>query len=360
MDPARWRKIERAFDRALELCRSAAKEEFFNPELYHNLARVHLAFGAVGWDNSDGTLDGSLANDASQGGTAGVYTATIEVDDGEGGTDTYTLTIDVSNIDPVGADNNVNANDGDDLTGTSVAVGVTDADNDTPLTYAVTGGSLPSGITLNADGTLNGSLPNDASQGGAGLVMPYLQVKDADGRWRTVIEDMGIPAGKPKTIVVDVADKFLSASRQVRIVTNLCVYWDEIFLAAPVFQSQRGGPEARLTDLHAGAAELRFRGFSRVVIHPERKQPERFVYAERRAQALGDVLIGRRLVDGAGRAHLHQFALGQHADAVGQGHRLQLVVGDIEDRGAQVLLDAFQLDPQVLQQSLCVPRRTTR
>ena len=36
---------ERRFDRALELCRSAAKEEFFNPALYQNLARVHLAFG---------------------------------------------------------------------------------------------------------------------------------------------------------------------------------------------------------------------------------------------------------------------------------------------------------------------------
>ena len=37
--------VERRFDQALELCRSAAKEEFFNPELYHNLARVHMAFG---------------------------------------------------------------------------------------------------------------------------------------------------------------------------------------------------------------------------------------------------------------------------------------------------------------------------
>jgi tetratricopeptide (TPR) repeat protein len=36
---------KRRFDQALELCRSAAKEEFFNPELYRNLARVHLAFG---------------------------------------------------------------------------------------------------------------------------------------------------------------------------------------------------------------------------------------------------------------------------------------------------------------------------
>jgi hypothetical protein len=111
--------------------------------------------------------------------------------------------------------------------------------------------------------------------------MPYLQVKDGEGRWRTVIEDMGIPAGKPKTIVVDLAGKFLSTSRQVRIVTNLCVYWDEIFLA-----EGGGEPEARLSDLYPDAAELRFRGFSRVVIHPERKQPERFVYAERRAQAM--------------------------------------------------------------------------
>ena len=36
---------ESRFDRALDLCRAAAKEEFFNPVLYHNLARVHLVFG---------------------------------------------------------------------------------------------------------------------------------------------------------------------------------------------------------------------------------------------------------------------------------------------------------------------------
>jgi len=36
---------ERRLERALELCRSAAREEFFNPEHYLNLARLHLAFG---------------------------------------------------------------------------------------------------------------------------------------------------------------------------------------------------------------------------------------------------------------------------------------------------------------------------
>lgn len=36
---------KRRFDQALELCRSAAKEEFYNPELYRNLAQLHLIFG---------------------------------------------------------------------------------------------------------------------------------------------------------------------------------------------------------------------------------------------------------------------------------------------------------------------------
>ena len=37
--------VDRRFGEALEMCRSAAKEEFFNPALYHNLARVHFVFG---------------------------------------------------------------------------------------------------------------------------------------------------------------------------------------------------------------------------------------------------------------------------------------------------------------------------
>ena len=76
----------------------------------------------------------------------------------------------------------------------------------------------------------DGSTFLGATQEHADLTFPYLQVKDAAGNWKTVVEDMGIPSGKPKTIAVDLTGKFLSASREVRIVTNLCVYWDEIFL----------------------------------------------------------------------------------------------------------------------------------
>lgn len=37
--------VERRFNKGLELCGAAVKEEFFNPDLYLNLARVHLSFG---------------------------------------------------------------------------------------------------------------------------------------------------------------------------------------------------------------------------------------------------------------------------------------------------------------------------
>ncbi|WP_321474859.1 FG-GAP-like repeat-containing protein [uncultured Paludibaculum sp.] len=108
----------------------------------------------------------------------------------------------------------------------------------------------------------------------AGLVTPQLQVRDKTGQWVTVIEDMGMPAGKPKTIAVDLTGKFLGNSREVRIVTNLCLYWDEIFLS-----ETNAAPQVRMTELAAGQTDLHFRGFSKNVVDPERKQPERFFYA---------------------------------------------------------------------------------
>jgi hypothetical protein len=113
-----------------------------------------------------------------------------------------------------------------------------------------------------------------AAQSGHALVSPYLQVKDQSSQWQTVIADMGMPSGKTKTIVVDLSGRFLSDSREVRIVTNMCVYWDEIFLG-----EDASAPEARLTALNAQSANLHFRGFSRLRVHPQRKQPESFDYA---------------------------------------------------------------------------------
>jgi tetratricopeptide (TPR) repeat protein len=140
------------------------------------------------------------------------------------------------------------------------------------------GNSAPTGkATLLLNGWVDwpdGSTFRRASQESkGGLVMPFLQVQDAGGVWRTVNPDMGMPAGKPKTIVVPV--EFLSASRKVRIVTNLCVYWDEIFLSE---DASDGGAAKRLIPFDS--ADLHFRGFSASRIDPQRKQPDTFLYGK--------------------------------------------------------------------------------
>jgi hypothetical protein len=153
---------------------------------------------------------------------------------------------------------------------------------------------------------------------GGGLVMPYLQVRDRNGAWKTVIEDMGIPAGKPKTIAVDLTGKFLSSSRQIRIVTNLCVYWDQIYLS-----EQIEPPQSTLTPLDPADADLRFRGFSRPVVDPERRQPESFEYADWRAHSMWNPTPGLYTRFGDVRALL------THADdrlvVMGSGDEIRLL-----------------------------------
>jgi tetratricopeptide (TPR) repeat protein len=118
----------------------------------------------------------------------------------------------------------------------------------------------------------DGSTFRAASQNDhARLVMPYLQMQDAAGNWMTVNEDMGMPSGKPKTIAVDL--RFPSSSRKLRIVTSLCVYWDEIFLS----EGESAAAE-RPAIVPLNSAELHFRGFSETRVDPERKQPDTFYY----------------------------------------------------------------------------------
>lgn len=106
-----------------------------------------------------------------------------------------------------------------------------------------------------------------SQEGKGGLIPPYLQIKDSTGHWKTINPDMGMPDGKPKTIAVEVPP-----AREYRIVTNLCVFWDEIYLAQPAAQQ----PALRTVPL--STADLHFRGFSKNIVSSNREQPERFLY----------------------------------------------------------------------------------
>ncbi|HEY3118994.1 MAG TPA: hypothetical protein VGL15_00095, partial [Vicinamibacteria bacterium] len=95
-----------------------------------------------------------------------------------------------------------------------------------------------------------------AHQAGLAMQPPRLEVEDASGRWQTAVDDIGIPVGRPQTIVVDLAGRWRGPSRRVRIVTNMRIYWDQVRVAesAPAPQTT-----ARLDPT---AATLSERGFS--------------------------------------------------------------------------------------------------
>jgi tetratricopeptide (TPR) repeat protein len=131
-----------------------------------------------------------------------------------------------------------------------------------------------------------------AQQSGKETKLPALQVKDARGRWRTVIEDIGIPVGRPQTVTVDLTGKFLSASREIRILTNMRIYWDQILV-----DTSDGNSPAQLTRLDPLVASLRWRGFSREVT-PDGREPFGYDYDKISYTSPWKVMPGRYTREG--------------------------------------------------------------
>ena len=104
-------------------------------------------------------------------------------------------------------------------------------------------------------------------------VLPYLQALDAEGEWQTVIDIIGLPAGKNKTIAIDLTGKFLSDDRRVKIATDMQIYWDAAFF------SVGGDLPIRVTELTPDRADLHYRGFS-AMYRPTPHAPHLFDYDE--------------------------------------------------------------------------------
>ena len=113
-----------------------------------------------------------------------------------------------------------------------------------------------------------------ASQRGLAMQPPIVQVRDASGTWQTAIADMGFPVGRPQTVVVDMAGRFRGPSREVRIVTNMRIYWDQVLV-----ETSGGTSSTRVTRLDPASAELRARGFS-AETSPDGREPYGYEYAK--------------------------------------------------------------------------------
>ena len=102
-----------------------------------------------------------------------------------------------------------------------------------------------------------------------------LEAQDRSGRWVMVSPDLGFPAGKNKTVLIDlqqVTAAGVAHARRLRLRTNLEVYWDRLAVAEVVERAQLS-----TLRLQPERAELRYRGFSQTD-YSNRRQPEIPVY----------------------------------------------------------------------------------
>jgi hypothetical protein len=137
-----------------------------------------------------------------------------------------------------------------------------------------------------------------ASQAGVEMRPPALQVRNRTGEWQTVIDEIGFPVGRPQTVVVDLDGKFLSASREVRIVTSMRIYWDRIQVASAV-----EAVRPVVTRLDPLTATLRWRGLSAETT-PDGREPFGYDYARVSSMMPWKALIGRYTREGDVRSLL--------------------------------------------------------
>ncbi len=131
-----------------------------------------------------------------------------------------------------------------------------------------------------------------AHQAGLQLLPPSLEVKGPDGRWHTTIEDIGMPVGRPQTVVVDLSETVPAAAREVRIRTTMRIYWDQVLV-----DSSDGRASQTITRLDPITADLRWRGFS-AEISPDGREPYGYDYDRVSALAPWKLLPGRYTREG--------------------------------------------------------------
>ncbi len=126
-----------------------------------------------------------------------------------------------------------------------------------------------------------------ASQAGLAPIEPYLEVRDVRGAWRRAAVAVGIPVGRPQTIPLDLSNVLRPGEHEVRVTTNMRVYWDRVLVGTTVSTQALAH-----TELGLAAATLRERGFSREV-RPDGEDPPGYDYARVSPDSPWKVFAGR-------------------------------------------------------------------
>ncbi|MGC2819237.1 MAG: FG-GAP-like repeat-containing protein [Candidatus Sulfotelmatobacter sp.] len=100
-----------------------------------------------------------------------------------------------------------------------------------------------------------------ASQAGVHAISPFVEALGADGKWLRVVDDMGFPAGGPRTMTADLSGKLPRGTRKIRITTNLQIYWDSILVSRTPQESKNKAKSVHLTAVPLTRANLDYHGF---------------------------------------------------------------------------------------------------
>jgi hypothetical protein len=114
---------------------------------------------------------------------------------------------------------------------------------------------VASGWVYPTDGSINMAIGQGSRPGPKGI---RLEVPDGHGGWAVAEPDLGFPAGKTKTILIDLRHALRPGTDpRVRLRTNMEIYWDRIAWAV-------GRPDAAVDTARMlpDGAELDYRGFS--------------------------------------------------------------------------------------------------
>jgi len=99
-----------------------------------------------------------------------------------------------------------------------------------------------------------------ASQSGVQAISPYVDAL-VHGKWVRVVDDMGFPAGGPRTVTADLTGKAPPGTQKIRITTNLQIYWDSILIDRTPQEFRDKSQSPRLTPVPLVRADLVFHGF---------------------------------------------------------------------------------------------------
>lgn len=125
--------------------------------------------------------------------------------------------------------------------------------------------SRPLVLVMNGWLRFGGGMANIAASDDPSLPFPFprLDAEVAPGTWKPVPVVVGAPAGKTKTILVDLGGKLEPGTRRLRLTGAFEIHWDRIALLE---HAPRGG--TRLQALQPERADLHFRGFSALRTEP--------------------------------------------------------------------------------------------